>query len=130
MTAIRNASLRSALRREYEAARRAGRDTTYAELLRRAVHSPVSQGYFIGVDHAIDMIRLHRGGRMPGHMSAMRRQMWDEIAAKVDDRCVSTGCNTTEAIAHVLSSATASRFFVSDTCARHITLAQRKEMCG
>lgn len=130
MTAIRNASLRSALRREYEAARQAGRQATDAELLRRAVNSPVKQGYFVGIDHAIDMIRLHRTGQMPEHMSVMRRQMWDEIAAKVERRRAATGCNTTEAIAHVLSSATASRFFIGDFSARQITLSQRKEMRG
>lgn len=126
MTAMRNASLRSALRREYEAARKAGRRESDAELLRRAVNSPAG-GYFVGMDHAIDMMRLHDRGALPAHMSGLRRQMWTEIAAKVSARRKDTGCNTTEAIAHVLATSTASRHFVGEDSARRITADIRKE---
>lgn len=126
MTSIRNSRLRSALRREAEKARREGREADADELLRRAIHAPVADGYFVGLPHAVKMVRMARYGRFPDGMSELRRQMWREIAAKVEERrsrlsrLDRLGESMVMSVARVLDSATASRFFISPNSAKKI----------
>jgi predicted Rdx family selenoprotein len=116
MTSIRNQQLRYAVGQEMEQSRKAGKPIEVAEAVHRVVHRPTTGGYYVGVDHVVQMWRKWRKGRMP-HMEPLRRQMWDELLHKVVERQRATGCNNLSAICHVLASATASRFFITDSTA-------------
>lgn len=127
MTSIRNSSLRSALRREYEKACREGREANLNELLRRAIHAPVAQGYFVSVAHAVKMVRMARFGRFPDGMSELRRKMWSEITEKVQSRQSRFTESIVTSVTRVLESSSASRFFISTNSARKILLKSNSQ---
>lgn len=127
MTKMRNGSLCSALRREYEIARKAGRAMTSREALKRVMEAPVADGYFVGVDHAVIMVRRQRKQGLPKGLKPEKQKMWEEISAKVGRRIADTGCDLTAAVSHVLSSATASGYFIAPATARKLTAKVRKE---
>ena len=116
MTKIRNQQLRYAVGQEMESSRKAGKPITLNEAVRRVVHRPTKGGYYVGVDHVVQMWRKWRKGCMP-RMEPLRRQMWAELLSKVMERQRATHCNHLDAISHVLTTATASRFFIADITA-------------
>lgn len=117
LSTMRNAHLLQAARAELRLHPRWTMRRAVAAVLTR----PVAQGYYVGMDHALAMLRAMRsGGGLPPGMSPLRRLMWQEIEAKVTERQRLTGCNTTDATAHVLGGATASRFFLSPATAMRI----------
>lgn len=127
MTRIRNRSLQNAFRRESERELKAGRAVTKRELLKRVIDSPVTDGYFVGVDHAVAMVRMQRKNGLPATLKPEKQKMWNEISAKVGRRIADTGCDLTAAVSHVLSSATASGYFISPETARKLTPGGGKE---
>lgn len=127
MTRLRDASLGAALSRQYRLSRSAGLRLTDDEMLRRAIAAPVADGYFVSLDHAVKMVRAARSHRLPAGMKPIRRLMWDEIAAKASERMRLAGGCIVDAIAHVLSSSSASRYFISETSARRITRHIRRK---
>ncbi len=122
MTKMRNASLRSAVGREYARARREGLLLTDRQIIERAVKSPVADGYFVGLDYAVKMERRVRCGNLPGNMSALRRSLWTEIAAKVAARQRRYREKIVDSVSEVLSGAIASRYFVDPSKIKMSTL--------
>lgn len=108
-TALRNHRFRRAYLRER--GQRLGE--CVERLVERVLGSPVKRGFFVSVDHAIVMDRRRREGKLP-QMSKMRRLMWDEIFAALDEyRRLHPRATITDAACAVISSATASRFYIS-----------------
>lgn len=79
--------------------------------VRLAVMEPVARGYFVSVDHVVNVDRARRAGK-PLKMSASRSRMYDELLAAVDEYQGREGGTRLDAICHVLSHEPASRFFI------------------
>lgn len=107
--------------REEMARRRLNRATD--SLIRKVINSPVERGYFISVDHLLVMDRRRRLDTLP-KMSDDNRAMWTEIFNAFDSyRRDHPEATRTQAAIHVVSSARASRFFITEKQANTILLS-------
>lgn len=107
-------------RRAFRQAREQRLDECVGRIVDRVLNTPVKRGFFVSVDHMLIMERKRRQGKLPT-MGALRRQMWDEIFAAIDDyRRRHPRATITDAACSVASSATASRFFIAPSYARKL----------
>ncbi len=88
------------------------------EIVREVAESP-APGYYVSYYHATRKLRRYSS---PGKESRKRERMamWREIEGKVTALMQSRGMRRYEAIAHVLSGATASSFFMAPRTAMQV----------
>lgn len=86
-----------------------------SEVARLAAESP-APCYYCTFEYALRMLRVLRHGKMRLRRDR-RLEMWTEINEKVSRLMESTGYTLQVALAHVLASASASRFFISPATA-------------
>ena len=93
-------------------ARRRGASLTVGQAVERAIKDR-ADGYFVSVDHARHMLCRMHCGRVSANCSPLQLLKWREFDSKVRERCRLTGCSRLSAIVHVLTYATASRYFIA-----------------
>lgn len=99
-----------------------GQPISRADIARRAALSP-APCYYCSYEYALRMLRVVRHGRLTLRRDR-RLAMWEEINAKVTSLMERRPeYNLPRAVAHILASATASQFFISDATA--LSLAER-----
>lgn len=101
--------------------------TTINAAIRAAVEAP-APGYYIGFDYALRCVsELRRGAAAPSRLSR-RGCMLAEILGKCETTLAEhPGLSLNEALARVLTSQTASSFFISFAQARKIYFASRHD---
>ena len=96
----------------------AGGGMTTMDVMRLAVTLP-APGYYVAFDTALRATgEVLRGKRATG--SELRQRQWEEIAAKVRREMERGNLRLTEAVARVITTGGASRFFISPTRALSI----------
>ena len=89
-------------------------------IIKQTINSE-APGYYITYDYARRLLRQYRHRKLPRNYSALKRDMITEIARKVNKLMESQqGYTEGEALAMVLASGNASRFFISPISARRI----------
>lgn len=110
----RNSRFTRAVRQEMER-QRLTRVTS--AVVNKVMTSPVERGFFVSVDHVIDMERRRRNGTLP-KMSDLNRRMWNEIFATMDSYFeYHPEATYVDAAVWVVSRGRASRFFFSQNVA-------------
>lgn len=108
-TTMRNRALRRACR---EAMKETGASSP-AEVIDRVIHEPVPRGFFVSVDHAIEMDRKHRAGTLP-KLAKGKDAMWEEVFRAVERvQRRHPQMNRCDVVCQVISKATCSRFYLS-----------------
>lgn len=93
----------------------AGAHISLPEIAAKAAASPAPH-YYCTFTYALRMLRLLRHGRLPLR-NDRRRMMWEELNVKTAIVMARRGCRLPEALADVLASHSASRFFISSETA-------------
>ena len=93
---------------------------TSTNIIEQTINSE-APGYYITYDYARRLLRQYRRRKLPRNYNALKRDMVIEIARKVNKLMESQqGYTEGEALAMVLASGNASRFFISPISARRI----------
>lgn len=93
---------------------------TSTNIIEQTINSE-APGYYITYDYARRLLRQYRRRKLPRNYNALKRDMVTEIARKVNKLMESQQDYTeSEALAMVLASGGASRFFISPISARRI----------
>ena len=97
-----------------------GVKSTPTTIIEQTINSE-APGYYITYDYALRLLRQYRHRKLPRNYSALKRDMVIEIARKVNKLMeLQQGYTEGEALAMVLASGNASRFFISPISARRI----------
>lgn len=82
-----------------------------ADVIDEVLNSPVPKGFFVSVDHAVEMDRRHRAGTLP-ELVTSKKKMWEEIFRATDVIQKKRKCTRLDAICYVIANSTASRFYL------------------
>lgn len=120
-TSMRNRRLRQDCR---EAMERRGTDSA-DDVIDEVLTSPVPKGFFVSVDHALEVDRKYRNGTLPP-FATDKGQMWEEFITAVNTYQRKKKCTRQKAVIYVVAQGTASRYFLTRKTALSIINNNKK----
>lgn len=111
---LRDEDFMKACRRSVSDLHDEGRTPTTLEIVRRAINSE-APSFYVSYDYARRMLRRYRRNRLSPAIGGEKRMLWHDIDTQVElmkstHRFATCG----QALAAVLTSCTASRFYISE----------------